>query len=1026
MSGLNPLRSIRMRILACAIGLVVVSLGMRGLLQGDVELETPSIGSAPIVIQARYGFQWDQGGERILVLRGGCVITQGTTQLRAQQAVIWHRRVDNSAGGSLPFGLSPNTVTEQLAIYLERDAEFIQPSGSRAASTLFSELVTGGEVKLQIQDLLEQNAENDSVFRRARQRRRSVAHDRLRASGVTHSSSTSEIQLASLSNAASEPVTQTVRIQSPTGDFRRVRIFPRSTVPYNVKVFPSKDATPPEQVWVITGGVNVLVDGLLGAGTVDMAADNVVIWTAPVEDFRSESLQPRDALFQLYLDGNIVVRQGTTELRAARAFYDAREEQALLLKAELKTYVPELQGHLRVRADRLKQLSRDTFHARNAWTTTSRMGKPGYRLEASEAFIEHRLPLPGWGKPKLHLNPQTGQYEPRAVPWITSLNNTFYIDDFPLLYGSRLSVPAADPNIPLRSVRYENDNVFGNQARTRWDLAKLLGIDLPDGIDWDLDADFMSKRGPGLGTSTTYEGSHLFGIPGRFKGRAGGYTVQDDGTDNLGLDRRVVEPMHHLRGMMYFEHRQTLPYDSLLRAEFGDISDLNYLEQFEEQRFDEGKDVETILSIKQDMGNYSGSVLGRPQVNQFETTTEWLPRGDLYALGEPLFGGLLTWTSHSSAGYGRLHQGDLLTASGQLVAPLPYVANVEGAVLSTRHELAAPFNFGPLNIVPFVMGEADYWSEDMSGNSIDRLVGRAGVRSSIMFWRPFPFIHSRIFNLNGLAHKVVLSSEYAYTDSTRGMNLIPQYNEFEDNAQERFRQRAAVNTFGGATPPEFSPRFYGQRWGLNRLVSAPYHELIDDQQVLRFNMRHRLQTKVGPPHQLRIKDWMTLDAGAAFFPNADADNFGEDIGLLHGQYRWNVGDRTSLLGSANYDLFNNAQQLWSAGIISQRSTRGSVYMGVRQVKGAGLNSQILTASFSYAMGPKWIATCGTAYDLGEQMNRGQTFTITRVGADFLVHIGGTYDESKDNAGIAISLEPRFGPFDFSSTQLSSLLGINRY
>ncbi|MDA1013549.1 MAG: hypothetical protein O3A00_03735 [Planctomycetota bacterium] len=1012
--------------MACALGLALVSIGVRGFLQGDVEPEALPGRSAPVVVQARYGFQWDHDGERILVLRGDCVITQGATQLRAQQAVIWNRRIDNSAGGSLPFGLSPNATTQQLAIYLDRDAEFIQPHGSRAASSLFSELVTSGEVTLRIQDLLEQNAENDGVFRRARQRRRSVAHDRLRESSISHSAPTSGLQLASLSNDVGEPATQTVRIQSPTGDFRRVRIFPRSTVPYNVKVFPSTNATPPEQIWVITGGVNVLVDGLLGAGTVDMSADNVVIWTAPVDDFRSESLQPRDALFQLYLDGNIIVRQGTTVLRAARAFYDAREEQALLLKAELKTYVPELQGHLRVRADRLKQLSRDTFHARNAWTTTSRMGKPGYRLQASEAFIEHRLPVPGWGKPKLQLNTETGQYEPRAVPWITSLNNTFYIDDFPLLYGSRLSMPAEDPNVPLRSVRYERDNVFGSQVRTRWNLAKLMDLDLPDGISWDLDADYMSKRGPALGTSTKYEGSHLFGIPGRFKGRANGYSVQDDGTDNLGLDRRRVEPAENFRGITDFEHRQELPYNSLLRAEFGLISDLNYLEQFDEQRFDEGKDVETILNLKQDMGNLSWSVLGRPQVNQFETTTEWLPRGDVYALGEPLFGGLLTWTSHSTAGYGRLHQGDLLTASGQTVAPLPYVADVEGAVLSTRHELAAPFHFGPVSVVPFVMGSADYWSEDMTGNSIDRFVGRVGVRSSVMFWKPYPFLQSRVFNLNGLAHKIVLSSEYAYTDSTRDLSLIPQYNEIEDNAQERFRQRAAVNTFGGATPAEFGPRFYGQRAGLNRLVSVPYNELIDDQQVLRLNMRHRLQTKVGPPHRLRIKDWMTLDTGAAFFPNADDDNFGEDVGLLYGQYRWNVGDRTSLLGSANYDLFDNAQQLWSAGILSQRSTRGSVYLGIRQVKGAGLNSQIATASFSYAMGPKWVATAGTAYDLGEQMNRGQTFTITRVGADFLVHIGGTYDQSKNNAGIAISLEPRFGPFDFSSTQLSSLLGINRY
>jgi len=74
------------------------------------------------------------------------------------------------------------------------------------------------------------------------------------------------------------------------------------------------------------------------------------------------------------------------------------------------------------------------------------------------------------------------------------------------------------------------------------------------------------------------------------------------------------------------------------------------------------------------------------------------------------------------------------------------------------------------------------------------------------------------------------------------------------------------------------------------------------------------------------------------------------------------------------------------------------------------------------MSPKWISTFGTAYDLREQRNRGQSLTFTRIGKDFLVHFGGSFDDSKDNAGIAISIEPRLGVFRKSSTQLGSLLG----
>ena len=73
------------------------------------------------------------------------------------------------------------------------------------------------------------------------------------------------------------------------------------------------------------------------------------------------------------------------------------------------------------------------------------------------------------------------------------------------------------------------------------------------------------------------------------------------------------------------------------------------------------------------------------------------------------------------------------------------------------------------------------------------------------------------------------------------------------------------------------------------------------------------------------------------------------------------------------------------------------------------------------MSEKWVSTFGTAYDLGEHRNRGQSLTLTRVGADFLIHLGASFDQSKNNANIGISIEPRFLPLQQSATQLGSLI-----
>jgi hypothetical protein len=147
------------------------------------------------------------------------------------------------------------------------------------------------------------------------------------------------------------------------------------------------------------------------------------------------------------------------------------------------------------------------------------------------------------------------------------------------------------------------------------------------------------------------------------------------------------------------------------------------------------------------------------------------------------------------------------------------------------------------------------------------------------------------------------------------------------------------------------------------------------------------------------------------------------VGLVNSRFAWNVGDRTSILASCLYDFFSNGQQLWSVGVLNQRSLRGSVYFGLRQVKAGVLDSQIATCSYSYVLSPKWVSTATTAFDLAQARSAGQGFTITRVGEWLLVHMGFNVDTSKNNIGVGIQIEPRIGKKMTSSTDLGSLLNV---
>ncbi len=812
-----------------------------------------------------------------------------------------------------------------------------------------------------------------------------------------------------------------------SGSTRRIQVRPRSSDPLRFESFESRDTVPAEQVNVITGGVNVLVEGVevpfdgedVSLGVIDISADKVVVWTHTEDGQAWEAgapvVQPGESKLQIYMEGNIVIRQKQNVIHATHAFFDANSNRALMLNAELRAFLPITQGDFRVRAKRMRMLSQDRFHAQSAWATTSPYGEPGYRVEASDIFV---APGPGLFS---GTDPFTGQPVMKQSTWVTSHNNRFVVGDVPVFYLPKISGPAEDPGIPIRSAIVTSDSIFGVQAKTVWNMNRLFGIPKMPGMEWDLLANYMSKRGAGAGTSIDYNGTSDLGS---WRGKGTGYYQHDTGLDNLGLGRRNLIPESQNRGEATFRYRQNLPDDALVFGEIGYLSDRNYLEQYHEISFDSDKDVETLLGARQDAGAWSGMLWGRADLLGFEATTDWLPRADLYSFSKPLFNGLLYWSSHSSAGYANTQQlppptdpNDPYTTAG-----MPYNTDASGVVAMTRHELAAPFMMGPINIEPFVMGEAAYWQQGFTSESVDRYLLNTGVRARMTAMRVFPFVRNEILNLNGLAHRHETSLEYSLTDSSRGLNEIAQYNELDENSQERFRARYPLQIYSGLVPPEFNTRSYALRNGAGLWTSAPYHEVADNFQALRIRFRDRLQTKVGPADSPRVRDWMIWEYGASYFPNADRDNFGQDFGLLYNHYRLNLSDRTSVHTDLSWDLFDPAQNLWSVGILSQRSLRGSAYLGFRQVKATDyLDSQMLLASYSYQMSPKWISTASFAYDVAQNEARGNSLTVSRVGLDWILNFGFGYDYSKDNVSFAVSFEPRFGPP--SPTNLSSLLGI---
>ncbi len=861
------------------------------------------------------------------------------------------------------------------------------------------------------------------------------------------------------------PYPQTVPVPEPLApatpqnqaNFRRIQFFPRSA-----GVEPSFDierGPNGENIFVLQGGVIVVLQGLSveglpeafgPLGDVDIETDRVVIWGLPGID-PTGATQQSDLPLEIYMEGNIVFRQGDRTVYADRMFYDVRRQIGTIINAELLTPVPAINGQhyeglVRLRAAAMRQLDRSRFVAQNGSVTTSRIEEPTYALNAeSLAFQDTPRPAidPVTGMPII--DPTTGRPVIDHQMMVESQNNVLEVAGVPVFWWPTLATDLEKPSYYIDNIRVRNDSIFGTQLLLELDAFQLFGLEPMPGVEWDLNLDYLSERGPGFGTGVEYARDGFCNLNGPTTGRVDVWGINDDGLDNLGLGRRDIVPEEEWRGRGFWNHRQHvvggLLDDWTVQAEVGFISDRTFLEQYYESEWDENKDQLTGVRLKRTFDNQAFSIEANGRVNEFFTQTQWLPRLDHYWLGQPLADDQLTWFEHSSAAYANI--GVASDPTSPQIIPiwerLPWEDDSAGLPISgsgerfvTRQEIDWPIDLAPFKIVPFALGEVAHWGEDIEGDDLQRAYVHTGLRASIPFWTVDPTIRDPLFNLNGLAHKVVFDAEVSYADATRDLTQLPLYDTLDDEAFVEMRRRLFFSPFGSGLAgvyyipgapsiidPKFDPRFYALRSGLQGWVTSPSTEIADDLTAVRMGMRHRLQTKRGPLGAERIIDWLTFDANATWFPMENRDNVGADFGLIDYDLRWHLGDRFSILSDGAAETFGDGLRTISIGMLLNRPRRGNAYLGFRTM-GGPFEAHVLSATLNYRMSAKWIGSASASIDFGDSGNLGQSVAFSRIGESLIATIGGNVDESKDNIGVSFLIEPRFLP----SLNVTRRTGIN--
>src|SRR4029077_15654955 len=111
------------------------------------------------------------------------------------------------------------------------------------------------------------------------------------------------------------------------------------------------------------------------------------------------------------------------------------------------------------------------------------------------------------------------------------------LENFPVFYFPYLRGNVEDPLGPLEGLNFNYSRIFGFQLMTAWDMYDLLGVNKTPGTRWRLMVDYLSLRGPALGTEYDFTGKDLFGIKNTYQGLVKAYGIYDTGLDVLGGNR---------------------------------------------------------------------------------------------------------------------------------------------------------------------------------------------------------------------------------------------------------------------------------------------------------------------------------------------------------------------------------------------------------------------------------------------------------------------------------------------------------
>ena len=888
---------------------------------------------------------WTVDDTKRLLVKQTVIITIGAYSFESEQAVVWINRMDTDAG-----------VISQIAVYLPTFAK----SSNHAALGAEGEnlLVVGstlGKVTLDVALLTPKKPRGQSsLLQRAQQR----------LAGYLYNLANSPPQLSGrpkIITTSSDQLQDDLAITTLIEEEERSWLRPKSgfvSLAADLVEFLPDEV---ENAITIAGNVHLTVRSTAGIDDMDMSATRGVIFLDPgsVRDIASGRVDISD-IRGVYLEGNVVITSngGTYLLRAPQMYYDFKTGKAVMLEAVLRTYANNGRVPLFIRADELRQISKNQWIGHGVQASTSAFATPDLAIGATKMTISQ------------HENGNT---------YVKSTHNTLRFGGVPIMYWPYYAGKAGD--IPLRGVVIGYQKTFGTIIETKWDLFSLLGKPAPGGVDVDLHLNEYTQRGIGVGLDFNYNFGESTGL-------FDAYFQSDSHTQRTlsGIETPVPKSS---RGFLLWSNETILDPYWTLQTQLSYISDPTFMSVWRKPEYQNHLEYETSIYAKYQKENGAFTALASSDINQF-ISTSWLlasrqykvdktPELGLVRYGEKLFNDSVTWNSEIKIMRERMvFQSGTPNELGLRPAAFGIAGNTDISSpltaaglqqdyqnrLVTRQEFSIPFLLGAIKFAPFTSIQAQWGldnKDDGRARETNYWFRTIGVRASTQFNRIYNSVDNDLLDLHRIRHVIEPYITVWNGDSNIDVTTIPQYDASIDNIS------TGTMTWVG--------------------------------------MRNKLQTWRGGPGRWYQVDWLSLDTAFLFANDGAVQRYDnpqffnwrpeyssiEDAAIVDG--KWQFSDGIAFTGHGTWNLNDGILSRGSLGAELDHGRDVRTYIEYREIDNN--DDQYLSLGLNYKLNKRYSLNFSPSWNFNIDELQSLNFTVTRHYPDFDLIGQVNYNEIQD-------------------------------